>query len=193
MLDTTQLSRLASGKKQESYFPIAVADNKFHCIILKGGDQYPYFPRPLLSEFAFHVPVSMPQTATETSDPAKETERFEHQYIQSSLLHTLLSSTLSTTRPTAEQTSSLSGLTVNINKTLLQLLASECRNGEEKGMKGLEIVQLMRDGNDGKMYAAAEKVAERFGRQVLGEKVREWAEEKMLGLDGTDGLDDDEL
>lgn len=60
-------------------------------------------------------------------------------------------------------------------------------------MKGLEIVQLMRDGNDGKMYAAAEKVAERFGRQVLGEKVREWAEEKMLGLDGTDGLDDDEL
>src|ERR1700712_1804491 len=58
LLDTKLLSRLASGRKTESYFPVAVADNKFHCIILKGGDQYPYFPRPLLSEFDFQIPLS---------------------------------------------------------------------------------------------------------------------------------------
>lgn len=35
LLDTKRLERLASGKKEESYWPVAVAQDKFHCIILK--------------------------------------------------------------------------------------------------------------------------------------------------------------
>jgi chromosome transmission fidelity protein 4 len=194
MLDTTQLSRLASGKKQESYFPIAVADNKFHCIILKGGEQYPYFPRPLLSEFDFHVPVTAPlPPSDEAPDSATEATKFEQSHLQTSLLHTLLESQLSYSKPTTMQQQLLVSLTVNINKTLLQLLATECRNGEEKGMKGLEIVQLLQDSGDGKMLSAAEKVCERFGRNVLAEKVREWGEQKLLRLDEDGEALDDEF
>jgi chromosome transmission fidelity protein 4 len=71
LLDTKLLSRLASGRKTETYFPVAVADNKFHCIILKGGDQYPYFPRPLLSEFEFQIPLtSTPKPSSDDEDAA---------------------------------------------------------------------------------------------------------------------------
>ena len=67
----------------------------------------------------------------------------------------------------------------------MQLLAFECREGEERGMKALEIVQLMRD-RTGKMLEAAGKVAARFGRDVLGEKIREVAERRLAGLEGED-------
>ena len=46
-------------------------------------------------------------------------------------------------------------------------------------MKALEIVSLMRDAN-GKMLNLAGKVAARYGRDVLGEKIRELAERKAL-------------
>jgi chromosome transmission fidelity protein 4 len=46
-------------------------------------------------------------------------------------------------------------------------------------MKALEIVSLMRDAN-GKMLDLAGKVASRYGREVLGEKIRELAERKAL-------------
>jgi len=35
LLDTKALERLAGGRKEEKYWPVAVAQNKFHCIILK--------------------------------------------------------------------------------------------------------------------------------------------------------------
>ena len=76
LLDTKLLSRLASGRKTETYFPVAVADNKFHCIILKGGDQYPYFPRPLLSEFEFEIPLSS-KSKTESDEDGMDDDSGE--------------------------------------------------------------------------------------------------------------------
>jgi len=35
LLDTRMLERLAGGRRDEKYWPVAVAQNKFHCIILK--------------------------------------------------------------------------------------------------------------------------------------------------------------
>ncbi len=56
-------------------------------------------------------------------------------------------------------------------------------------MKALEIVGLMRD-RGGKMIEAAGRVAGRWGRSVLEEKIREVGERRLLGLDG---VGDDEL
>ena len=46
LLDTKTLDRLAGGRKQETYWPVAVAQDKFHCIILKasttGAGSNPY-------------------------------------------------------------------------------------------------------------------------------------------------------
>ncbi|ORY64416.1 WD40-repeat-containing domain protein [Pseudomassariella vexata] len=191
LLDTTLLPRLASGRKHESYFPIAVADNKFHCIILKGGDQYPYFPRPLLSEFDFSVPLSSepPKAKAVTSednedgmpgpeDDESETRKLEQQYLLKGIAAAQLQDLIEATNSTASERVALSRLELEIDKTLLQYLAVECREGEDRGMRALELVELMRD-RSGRMLEAAGKVAERYGRNLLGEKIREAAERRV--------------
>lgn len=218
MLDTTLLSRLASGGKQESYWPVGVARDansvvKFHCMIVKGREKYPSAPVPHLSDFGLEIPLSSAvdrrkksaaerdvdamsddhddddddDTADKNKSDSKHDEH-EQTFILASTLHAQLSSTLSHTRPTAEQKRHLTALEVAIDRALLQLLGLECLAGEDHGMKALEIVGLMRDAN-GKMLDLAAKVADRYGREVLGEKIRELAERRVGGLDA-DGDDE---
>lgn len=202
LLDTKLLARLASGKKQETYFPIAVADDKFHCIILKGGDQYPYFPRPLLSEFDFSIPLSSPKEAKgkksqggdedgmdamdEDQEEESESKKLEQEYMLKGIQSALLRDIVENTSGNHTQRSMLSRLELEIDKTLLQLVAAECREGEERGMRALEMVELMRD-RTGRMMEAAGKVAERYGRNLLGEKIREVGEKRISGMDD-DGM-----
>lgn len=210
LLDTKLLPRLASGRRQESYFPIAVADNKFHCIILKGGDQYPYFPRPLLSEFDFSIPLTSATSAPKPKTKSKrttnedgdlsdmdiddgpdgegeeetvsESRKLEQAFLLRDVQAAQMADLVEATTSTHAQRSALTRLEVEIDKTLLQLLAIECREGEDRGMRALEMVQLMRD-RTGRMIEAAGKVAERYGRTILGEKIREVGEKRMVGDD----------
>ncbi|KAI9813992.1 MAG: hypothetical protein M1827_003456 [Pycnora praestabilis] len=181
LLDTKFLDRLAGGRKEETYWPVAVAQDKFHCIILKGGDKYPYFPRPLLSEFDFKIPLSCspPKEDAETNVVADGT-KLEESFVRSSVNLSLLEDQLSATNATNVQRAELSRREVEVDKILLQLLAIECREGEERGMKALEIVSLMKD-TGGRMVEAAAKVAARYERGVLEEKIRELAEQRLLG------------
>jgi chromosome transmission fidelity protein 4 len=211
MLDTKCLTRLAGGGKEESYWPVGVAsdsssaDVKFHCMIIKGKEMYPSAPVPHLSEFGFEIPLSSAvdrkrsaaeRDAEDLDDDdegaAKKSESkqqdHEQAFILSSTLHSQLSSTMQHTRPTASQRQDLTTLEVAIDRALLQLLGLECLAGEDHGMKALEIVSLMRDAN-GKMLELAGKVASRYGREVLGEKIRELAEQKAAARD--EEVDDD--
>ncbi|KAI0850190.1 WD40 repeat-like protein [Daldinia vernicosa] len=194
LLDTKLLPRLASGRKTETYFPIAVADNKFHCIILKGGDQYPYFPRPLLSEFDFSIPLTseppkqknpdaMDQDGTpEPEDDDSESRKLEQQFLLKGIAAAQLQDLADSTSGSHTQRSNLARLELEIDKTLLQLLAIECRESEDRGMRALEIVELMRD-RTGRMIEAANKVAERYERSILGEKIREVGERRVNAMD----------
>ncbi|PLB39189.1 WD40 repeat domain-containing protein [Aspergillus candidus] len=188
LLDTKQMERLASGRKEETYWPVAVAQDKFHCIILKGGDQYPYFPRPLLSEFDFRVPISdTPGQSLGEDAERNEGPRFEESFVRGNVMLSLFQDLLSSTNATASQRAELVRKELELDKILLQLLAVECREGEERGMKALELVQMMKDRN-GKMVEAAVRIAERYGRGVLEDKIRQMAERRLGGDD-----DDDEL
>lgn len=75
---------------------------------------------------------------------------------------------------------------MEVDATLIRLLALECIRGEERGMKGLEIVGLLKD-RSGKMVDAAVKVADNYKSDVLADKIRELAERRLVGL-----VDDDE-
>lgn len=192
LLDTKQLERLATGRKEETYWPVAVAQGRFHCIILKGGDQHPYFPRPLLSEFDFRIPISDTPGQDPTDEDGESTStrnegaRFEESFVRGNILLSLFQDLLASTNATASQRAELARKEVELDKVLLQMLAVECREGEERGMKALELVHMMKDRN-GKMVEAAVKVAERYGRGVLEDKIRDVAEKRFMGED------DDEL
>lgn len=183
ILDTKSLDRLASGRKEETYWPVAVAQEKFHCIILKGGDQHPYFPRPLLSEFEFKIPCSGSLSQQDTDEPTtNEGPKLEESFVRGSLMLSLLEDLISATNATQRQQVEMNRREVEVDKALLQLLNLECREGEDRGMKALEIVSLMRDRN-GKMVEAAGKIAGRYERRVLQEKIGELAEKRLLGMD----------
>lgn len=182
LLDTKTVERLAGGRKEETYWPVAVAQDKFHCIILKGGDQYPYFPKPLLSEFEFKIPCTTAITEDSSDISASEGSRLEESFVRSSLMLSLLEDLVSATNASHSQRTELSRREMEVDKVLLQLLNVECREGEERGMKALEIVGLMKDRN-GKMLEAAGKVAGRYGRTVLQDKINELAERRLMGMD----------
>lgn len=196
-----------------------MADNRFHCIILKGGDQYPYFPRPLLSEFDFSIPLgssaSKPKSKARArpttngggnededglansdndmdvddsdeeandDESTSESRKLEQQFMLHGVHAAQTQDMIESTTSTHAQRAALSRLEIEIDKTLLQLLAIECREGEDRGMRALEMVQLMRD-RSGRMIEAAGKVAERYGRVILGEKIREVGERRVGGMD----------
>lgn len=180
-----------------------MAQGRFHCIILKGGDQYPYFPKPLLSEFDLKVPITTlpPKSADDEEDGEDSNNRaggrLEESFVRSSVLLSLLDDAVSSGQnPSHSQRSELGRRELGVDKILLQLLAVECRESEERGMKALEIVGLMKD-RGGKMIEAAGKVAGRWGRGLLEEKIKELGERRLMGLDGADDGDgdggDDEL
>lgn len=194
VLDTRCLDRLASGRRDESYWPVAVANGRFYCIILKGGDRHPYFPRPLLADFEFQVPLTTPaatsalskkQNGDASEQGLTETQRLEASYVLTSLSLSLAIDLAASTTSTAAHRAEIARQTLEADKTLLQLLAAECVEGEERGMKALEIVRLLRDGS-GRMMEAAGKVASRFGREVLRERIAELAERRAAG-EGDDG------
>ena len=81
---------------------------------------------------------------------------------------------------TASQRAELARREVEVDKILLQMLNVECREGEERGEKCLEIVKLLRD-RSGRMVEAAQKVAGRYGRGVLVGKIREVGEGLLMG------------
>lgn len=191
VLDTKLLDRLRDGKKEETYWPVAIADEKFHCIILKGGEQYPYFPRPLLSEFDLEIPIGRrpnvsPEDAGEADgeSTALKNHRLEEHYIRSTILTSLHEDLVASKGEHAAHADrvELSRREIEINKVLLQLLAAECREGEDHGMKALEVVRLMKD-RGGSMVEAASKIAGRWGRSVLEDKIRELGEKRLEGLE----------
>ena len=182
LLDTKLLDRLVGGKKEETYWPVTVAQNKFHCIILKGGDKYPYFPRPLLSEFDFKIPLSSAHRANIEETTSSDGPKLEEVFVRNSLMLSLMEDLLASTHTTHSQRAELARLEIEVDKALLQLLNVECRDGEERGMKALEIVSWMKD-RTGKMIEAAGKIASRYGRTVLEEKIQDLAEKRLMGVD----------
>ncbi|KAE8551998.1 hypothetical protein EYB25_005889 [Talaromyces marneffei] len=194
LLDTKLLDRLSKGRKEETYWPVAVAQNKFHCIILKGGETHPYFPRPLLSEFDFKIPVSTKPSKSDEDDDEEsgtirnDAARFEEAFVRENLFYSLFQDLISTTNATRNQRAELARREVEIDKILLQMLAVECREGEERGMKALELVGMLQD-RSGKMIEAAVKIAHRFNRSILEDKIRDLGERRLMGMEE----DDDEL
>lgn len=144
----------------------------------------------MLSEFDFEIPLSSKPSsnnkeAEDDEDNAKEEDelkKLEGQFVLNSILTAQHQDLVDNTKSTNTQRTALARMELEIDKTLLQMMAVECREGEERGMRALEMVALLRD-RTGRMIEAAGKVADRYGRTVLGEKIREVGEMRLGGED----------
>ncbi len=176
LLDTTQLARLASGRKTETYWPVAVAEGKFHCIILKGADEQPYFPKPLLTEFDFQIPTSGRSVEADEDDPSPVSalaaqKKLEETFVRTRVLASMLSDLLEATKGTLTQQRKLGDLEREGDKVLIQMMDAECQTGEERGMKALELVNLFV--HKEQFLPLAKKVAGRREMHVLEDKIED--------------------
>ena len=191
LLDTNLLDRKKGGKRDERYWPVGVADDKFYCFILKGGDLNPsIYPRPLLTDFDFSIPVTsafasaIPEDDIEQSD--RDSRSYEESWVRQSLLHSLQSDVVDSTHSTSSQRSELARKESEMDVLILRLLGNICSGRrEEDGMKALEVAGLIRD-ERGTMLEKAATIAGRFGMDVLRERVGEMAEGRVVGLEGGD-------
>lgn len=107
-------------------------------------------------------------------------KRLEGDFALKSILSILKSDLVKSTASTKTEQRELSMMDDEIDKTLLRMMMAECIEGEERGMRALEMVQLMRTG---RYIEAAGKVADKYDRVILGEKIRELGEERLLEMD----------
>ena len=164
-------------ESQQTYWPISIAGDKFHCIILKvlsqkfrkclfqSEEKDPYFPRPLFSELDFTIPCHPKQITAENNSTSPTT--LEERHLRLSIMHSLLEDAVSA-RTSIEGRSELSRKETEIDRTLLPLIQMACK--EERGTKVLELVKLLRKRAS---LEFAGQIAVKYGLKSVADKIGE--------------------
>lgn len=110
---------LGAAAKKETYWPVGVTDSRFNCVILKGVEKEPWFPRPLIQELELRMPLLGLDNAQ-----AQLEESVARNSVELNL----------TAEPSRERT-------VNIDKELLQLVQGACK--ADQLARALDLTRLM--------------------------------------------------
>ncbi|KAJ3038284.1 hypothetical protein HK097_003216 [Rhizophlyctis rosea] len=62
VLDSTMAKRARSEESATIYWPVDVTDREFMCVVCKGADKHPHFPKPLITELPLTIPFAMLET-----------------------------------------------------------------------------------------------------------------------------------
>ncbi|TIB08986.1 hypothetical protein E3P92_03605 [Wallemia ichthyophaga] len=165
LLDTATLER--GRDKQERYWPVGVVGNSLQCLILKGREQHPFFPRPLIST----LDVRMPVLGLDTQQG-----QLEEGVLRDSLV-------LSHARGQAENVGdeehsnleeAIKKHELTIDKGLLQLINTACK--ADRLQRALDAAGML---NQFSSVDAAMKIAAFFHLPSLQDRIYLLKEEKM--------------
>ncbi|RPD78202.1 hypothetical protein L226DRAFT_551036 [Lentinus tigrinus ALCF2SS1-7] len=169
VLDTNKLERREG--KDESYWPVGVVGDNFMCLILKGRQEHPGFPRPLIQELPIHLPFKRtdPKEAPLEEQFARETMQLD--IIRDGLGEELTSDTLAARE-------------LVLDKALIQLIQHACKT--DRLARALDLTRML---HHTPSFDAAIKIANFYHLIGLKEKMEALKEERE-GLDRLEGLRD---
>ncbi|KIJ67758.1 hypothetical protein HYDPIDRAFT_147689 [Hydnomerulius pinastri MD-312] len=160
LLDTNTLERKQG--KDESYWPVGLSQDILTCVILKGRQEYPGFPRPLTQE----LPVRMPFRNKDPNDSAVE-EKAARERIHIDLARDALGDELTS--------SELDKREIELDKSIIKLIQAAC-----KADKAPRVLELARRLHFTHSIAAASQLAgfyKLIGLQEKIEAIKRWREE----------------
>ncbi|TCD67448.1 hypothetical protein EIP91_012365 [Steccherinum ochraceum] len=164
ILNTSTLARREG--KQESYWPVGVSGETFMCLILKGMQDYPGFPRPLIQE----LPLQLPFKRMETKDGQLE-EHLARETMLLDIIRDGLGSELTT--------DDIARRELTLDKEIIQLIQSACK--ADKLARAIDLVKLLHHTTS---FDMAIKVARFYHLAGLEEKVELLKEEREEGGEG---------
>ncbi|KAH9045120.1 hypothetical protein EDB84DRAFT_1469307 [Lactarius hengduanensis] len=159
ILDTEKLERKQG--KDESYWPVGLSENTFMCLILKGRQEYPAFPRPLIQD----LPVRLPFRGKDPKDAPLE----EH-FARESMHLRITRDALGDEDPPDE----LLARELALDKELVQLIQTACKN--DKLPRALELTRMLHHTSS---FDMAAKVAAFYRLVGLQEKMQALKDDRV--------------
>ncbi|KAI0305537.1 WD40 repeat-like protein [Multifurca ochricompacta] len=163
ILDTERLERKQG--KDESYWPVGLSEDTFMCLILKGRQEYPTFPRPLIQE----LPVRLPFRGKDPKDsPLEEQQVFARESMHLQITRDALGD--------EEIPDEVLARELALDKELVQLIQTACKR--DKLPRALELTRMLHHTSS---FDMAMKVAAFYRLVGLREKMQALKDDRVVG------------
>ncbi|KAI0256176.1 WD40 repeat-like protein [Lactifluus subvellereus] len=161
ILDTERLERRQG--KDESYWPVGLSEDAFMCLILKGRQEHPTFPRPLIQE----LPIRLPFRGKDPKDaPLEEQQVFARESMHLQITRDALGD--------EEVPDDILARELALDKELVQLIQTACKN--DKLPRALELTRMLHHTSS---FDMAVKVAAFYRLVGLQEKMQALKEDRL--------------
>ncbi|KAI7847664.1 WD40-repeat-containing domain protein [Circinella umbellata] len=153
-------------ERQERYWPVGMLRDRLMCLIIRGTNEAPYFPRPPVDDIELHMPVI---------DLVTEAGQLEEAHMRMRLISNHDRTEAIATNQQDEYYDVLKEADAEMDKTLLRLIQIACRTDKEQ-----RILDLAAALHSSRSVDAAVKVATHFKLSNVAEKLVQIKEEKFM-------------
>ncbi|KAF7727677.1 hypothetical protein EC973_007232 [Apophysomyces ossiformis] len=154
-------------EKTERYWPVGLLRDRIMCLILRGNNEYPFFPRPAVSDIELQMP---------TLENHTDSGKLEEQYLRTHIMTLHERDEAEATGTEDEYFREFSKADMDMDKALLQLIQLACK--ADKVQRALDLASAL---HSSRSVDAAIKIASFHHITNLAERFTRIKELKFMG------------